>query len=97
MAAMLIISSLGYAGGRRCQIFFLGVRLKAALRHHPSAGVALVVAVVVKMWSEIAPSIVNCIITYITGLPMSIASAHPPCEDTVSVVFTAAGAAGSLL
>lgn len=49
MAAMLIISSLGYAGGRRCQIFFLGVRLKAVSRHHPSAGVALVVAVVVIM------------------------------------------------
>lgn len=94
---MLIISSLGYAGGRRCQIFFLGVRLKAVSRHHPSAGVALVVAVVVKMCPEIAKCSIASTIAYIAGLRMLPGIAYPPCEDMVCVVFTAAGAASSLL
>lgn len=94
---MLIISSLGYAGGRRCQIFFLGVRLKAVSRHHPSAGVALVVAVVVKMCPEIAKCSIASTIAYIAGLRMLPGIDYPPCEDMVCVVFTAAGAASSLL
>lgn len=94
---MLIISSLGYAGGRRCQIFFLGVRLKAVSRHHPSAGVALVVAVVVKMCPEIAKCSIASTIAYIAGLRMLPGIAYPPCEDMVCVVFTVAGAAFSLL
>lgn len=98
IAAMLIIPRLGYAGGRRCQIFcFSSPLIKAASRHHPSAGVALVVAVVVKMCPEIANSILRCFIAYIAGLPMPIGVAYPPCEDIVCVVFTAAGAAFSLL
>lgn len=94
---MLIISSLGYAGGRRCQIFFLGVRLKAVSRHHPSAGVALVVAVVVKMCPEIAKCSIASTIAYIAGLRMLPGIDYPPCEDMVCVVFTVAGAAFSLL
>lgn len=94
---MLIISSLGYAGGRRCQIFFLGVRLKAVSRHHPSAGVALVVAVVVKMCPEIAICSIASTIAYIAGLRMLPGIAYPSCEYMVCIVFTAAGAAFSLL
>lgn len=94
---MLIISRLGYAGARRCQIFFLGMRFKVVSRHLPSAGVALVVAVVVRMWPEIETCSSASAITYIAGLPMHIGIACPLCEDMVCVVFTAAGAACSLL
>ena len=88
---------LGYAGGRSCQIFFLGVRLKAALRHHPSAGIALVVAVVVKMCPKILKCSIASTIAYIAGLRMLPGIAYPSCEYMVCIVFTAAGAAFSLL
>ena len=88
---------LGYAGGRSCQIFFLGVRLKAASRHHPSAGIALVVAVVVKMCPKILKFSIAITITYIAGLRMLPGIAYPSCEYMVCIVFTAAGAAFSLL